>query len=132
MFSCRKSHNPNHKIQTTGKPQIKRGQAAVYKHKLVEFCIEALWTDETKSNFNQNDGRNSSRPKAITSSVKHGGGFIMVPACTILELARWHLLMISLLRKQRDECRGAECVLRFSQMCQKSLDDISSFSRTAI
>lgn len=52
-----------------------------------------------------------------------------------VKLARWHLLMISLWMEATgfmQYCRGAYCVLRFSQMCQNSLDDNSLFSRTTI
>lgn len=74
-------------MQTTQTEARKQFEKHTHQHKLVQFCIKALWTDEAKFNFNQNDGRNDSRPKAATSSVKHGAGFLMVWACTVWS---WH------------------------------------------
>lgn len=54
-----------------------------------EFWKKVLWTDETKINMYQSDGkrkvwrkkRHAHDPKHTTSSVKHGGGGVMAWAC---------------------------------------------------
>lgn len=53
--------------------------------KPVDFWNNFLWTDETKINLNQNDGKRRAwkregtalDPKHSTSSVKHDGGNVM-------------------------------------------------------
>jgi len=42
-----------------------------------------FWTDEIKMNLHQSDGKKKvqSSPKQSSSSVKHGGGGVMVWAC---------------------------------------------------
>jgi len=55
----------------------------------VQFWNNILWTDETKINLYQNDGKRrlwrrdgtSPNPKHSTSSVKPGGGSVMAWAC---------------------------------------------------
>ena len=55
----------------------------------VKVWNNILWTDETKINLYQNDGKRrvwrregtAQDPKHSTSSVKHGGGSVMVWAC---------------------------------------------------
>ena len=57
--------------------------------KPLQFWNNILWTDETKINLYQNDGKRrvwrrkgtAHDPKHTTSSVKHGGGGVMVSAC---------------------------------------------------
>lgn len=54
-----------------------------------QFWKSILWTDETKINLYQNDGKRkvwrrlgtAHDPKHTTSSVKHGGGSVMAWAC---------------------------------------------------
>uniref|UniRef100_A0A8C5R1Q5 Transposase n=1 Tax=Leptobrachium leishanense TaxID=445787 RepID=A0A8C5R1Q5_9ANUR len=54
-----------------------------------QFWNKILWTDETKINLYQSDGKRrvwrrkgtAHDPKHTTSSVKHGGGSVMVWAC---------------------------------------------------
>ena len=40
-----------------------------------------LWTDETKINLYLSDGKSAHDQKHTSSSVKHGGGSVMVSAC---------------------------------------------------
>jgi len=57
--------------------------------KPAQFWNSILWTDETKINLYQNDGKKkvwrrigtAHDPKHTTSSVKHGGGSVMAWAC---------------------------------------------------
>jgi transposase len=57
--------------------------------KPVSFWEKVLWTDETKLNMFQSDGKctvwresgKAADPKNTTSSVKHGGGSVMAWAC---------------------------------------------------
>ena len=57
--------------------------------KPLQFWNNILWTDETKINLYQNDGKRrvwrskgtAHDPKHTTSSVKHGGGSVMASAC---------------------------------------------------
>ncbi len=54
-----------------------------------QFWNNILWTDETKINLYQSDGKRrvwrrketAHDPKHTTSSVKHGGGSVMAWAC---------------------------------------------------
>lgn len=54
-----------------------------------QFWNNIQWTDETKINLYQSDGKRrvwrrkgtAHDPKHTTSSVKHGGGSVMVWAC---------------------------------------------------
>lgn len=63
--------------------------AKTYRNHTKEFWEKVLWTDETKINFYQSDGKakiwrregTAHNPKNTTSSVKHGGGSIMAWAC---------------------------------------------------
>lgn len=90
----RRLHESKYKGFTTRcKPLIslKNRKASIEKHlkKPAQFCNSILWTDETKINLYQNDGKKkvwrrigtAHDPKHTTSSVKHGGGSVMAWAC---------------------------------------------------
>ena len=59
------------------------------KNRPLQFWNNILWTDETKINLYQSDGKRkvlrrkgtAHDPKHTTSSVKHGGGSVMAWAC---------------------------------------------------
>lgn len=63
--------------------------AKMYLKEPVEFWNKVLWTDETKINLYQSDGKRkvwrkkgtAHDPKYTTSSVKHGGGSVIAWAC---------------------------------------------------
>lgn len=63
--------------------------AKKYRDEPQKFCNTILWTDETKINLYQSDGKakvwrkkgTAYDPKHTSSSVKHGGGNVMAWAC---------------------------------------------------
>lgn len=63
--------------------------AKKYVSESVEFWENVLWTDETKINFFQSDGKQkvwrkkntAHNPRCTTPSVKYGGGGVMAWAC---------------------------------------------------
>ena len=63
--------------------------AKKYRDEPQKFWDKVLWTDETKINFYQSDGKakvwrkkgTAHDPKHTSSSVKHGGGNVMAWAC---------------------------------------------------
>lgn len=68
-----------------------------------QFWNNILWTDETKINLYQSDGKTrvwrtkgtAHDPKHTTSSVKHGAGSVMAWACWLpVELVLLYLLMM--------------------------------------
>ena len=63
--------------------------AKKYRDEAQKFWDKVLWTDETKINLYQSDGKahvwrkkgSANDPKHTSSSVKHGGGNVMFWAC---------------------------------------------------
>lgn len=121
------------RYKKAGETQKQRGQTAVNTN--VEKRKTGEVVEQSWSYLYQHDGRNSSWPKATTSSFKHGGWWLVLwhGAClsasgagtlaspdefTAEEAAGW-----------MQKCTGAFCVFRSSQ---NSADDISSFSWTAV
>ncbi len=102
-----------------------------------QFWNNILWTDETKINLYQSDGKRrvwrrkgtAHDPKHTTSSVKHGGGSVMRGHVWLpVELVLLYLLMMWLLTKAAGwilKCFGQYYLLIFSQMLQNSLDGAS-------
>ncbi len=102
-----------------------------------QFWNNILWTDETKINLYQSDGKRrvwrrkgtAHDPKHTTSSVKHGGGSVMAWACMAASgTGSLVLLMMWLLTKAAGwilKCFGQYYLLIFSQMLQNSLDGAS-------
>ncbi len=102
-----------------------------------QFWNNILWTDETKINLYQSDGKRrvwrrkgtAHDPKHTTSSVKHGGGSVMGGHVWLpVELVLLYLLMMWLLTKAAGwilKCFGQYYLLIFSQMLQNSLDGAS-------
>ncbi len=107
-----------------------------------QFWNNILWTDETKINLYQSDGKRrvwrrkgtAHDPKHTTSLVKHGGGSVMAWACMLpVELVLLYLLMMWLLTKAAGwilKCFGQYYLLIFSQMLQNSLDGASQWRWT--
>ncbi len=100
-----------------------------------QFWNNILWTDETKINLYQSDGKRrvwrrkgaAHDPKHTTSSVKHGGGSVGMYGCQ-WKLVLLYLLMMWLLTKAAGwilKCFGQYYLLIFSQMLQNSLDGAS-------
>lgn len=121
------------RYKKAGETQKQKGQTAVNTN--VEKRKAGEVVEQSWSYHYQHDGRNSSWPKATTSSFKHGGWWLVLwhRACssaseagtlaspdefTAEEAAGW-----------MQKCTGAVCVFRSSQ---NSADDISSFSWTAV
>ncbi len=99
-----------------------------------QFWNNILWTDETKINLYQSDGKRrvwrrkgtAHDPKHTTSSVKHGGGSVMVWACMAAS-GTGSLVFIDDVTadkssRMNSEVFGQYYLLIFSQMLQNSLD----------
>lgn len=93
-----------------------------------------LWTDETKINFYQNNGKRRVRrregtdqyPKHSSSSAKHGGGAIMSPASMAVNAAGSLLFIDDVtadksIRMNSEFCFRPYYLLMFSQMLQNFL-----------
>ena len=93
-----------------------------------------IWTDETKFNLHQNDGKRrvgrrkgtAHDPKHTTSSVKHGGGSVMAWACMTAN-GTGSLVFIDDVTADKSSRMNSEVfraiyLLIFRQMLQNSLD----------
>ncbi len=100
-----------------------------------QFWNNILWTDETKINLYQSDGKRrvwrrkgtAHDPKHTTSSVKHGGGSVMAWACMAAS-GTGSLVFIDDVTADKSrilKCFGQYYLLIFSQMLQNSLDGAS-------
>lgn len=88
---------------TIGEPQQQEDQMLPKKTSERGFQLwnNILWTDETKNNWSQNDGKRrvwrrggaAPHPEHSTSSVQPGGGSVMAWAC--MELGPLYLSMMS-------------------------------------
>ncbi len=102
-----------------------------------QFWNNILWTDETKINLYQSDGKRrvwrrkgtAHDPKHTTSSVKHGGGSVMAWACMAAS-GTGSLVFIDAVTADKSSRMNSEVfsgnyLLIFSQMLQNSLDGAS-------
>ncbi|KAG1191811.1 hypothetical protein G6F70_009278 [Rhizopus microsporus] len=119
---------------------VDAGIGAVEKHWTIEDWRRAIWSDETKINRFNSDGRawawvrdgSSLQPKQVKQTVKHGGGSIMVWSAISVAGPGWLCKIDTTMDKElyvsiiQDELArtiddtAAESGLKVNQLCQRT------------